>query len=119
MKSGASGQEGGAAALDALIIHYRGLPNPPHEGDNEIEVSVKQQNGTPIADADVTVTYYMAAMASMNMPEMRNVFPLAPRGDGIYSGHAFLSMGGTWLVTVSVAEGGKPLGKKEFAVIAN
>jgi len=79
---------------------------------------VKQPDGTPLTDGAVTLTYSMAAMPSMNMPEMRNEFRLEHQRDGKYAGNTFFSMPGTWLVTVSVAQGGQPLDEKEFTVIA-
>jgi hypothetical protein len=103
---------------DVLVIDYRGKPDPPQEGNNEVQVTVRQANGEQLADADVTVTYYMPAMASMNMPEMRDVVSLTPKGRGVYRANAYLSMGGSWLVTVSVSQAGRLVGKKELTVIA-
>lgn len=103
---------------ETLRIDYQGKPNPPREGSNEVEVTVKQPDGAPLTDGAVSVVYSMAAMPSMNMPEMRNEFPLEHRKDGRYTGHTYFSMTGTWLVTVSVSQGGKTLDEKEFTVIA-
>jgi hypothetical protein len=105
-------------AADVLVIDYRAKPDPPHAGNNEVQVTVRQANGVPLADADVSVTYYMPAMASMNMPEMRDVVALTSKGKGVYGADAFLRMGGSWLVTVSVSQSGKLVGKKELTIIA-
>lgn len=107
-----------ATANNSMIIEYRGLPDPPREGDNAVEIAVKQANGIPLTDGVVTVTYSMAAMPSMNMPEMRDAFTLTHQGDGKYSGDVRLSMAGTWQVSVAVAQAGKTVGKKEFTLIA-
>jgi hypothetical protein len=117
MKS-ASDDKVSPGAIEELVIDYRGTPNPPHAGDNEVEVTVHQANGRPLQDAEVTVTYYMPAMASMNMPEMRAVFPLTPQGSGRYAGKTQLSMGGTWLITVTVSQAGKRVGRKELTLMA-
>ncbi len=103
---------------ESLRIEYQGKPTPPREGSNEVEVVVRQLDGAPLTDGAVTLTYSMAAMPSMNMPEMRKDFPLEHEGDGKYSAQTFFSMPGTWLVTVSVSQGGRPVGEKEFTVIA-
>ena len=83
-----------------------------------MQVTVTQADGAPMTDANVSVTYYMPAMASMNMPEMRDSFPLSHRGEGTYSGTVRLSMGGTWQVTVAVAQRGESVAKKRFTIIA-
>jgi len=101
-----------------LTIDYRGTPNPPREGENAVEVLIRQADGTPLTDGTVTVTYSMAAMPSMNMPEMRDAFTLTHRQNGKYTGDVRLSMGGTWRVDVIVSRDGRPLDKKEFTVIA-
>lgn len=105
-------------AKESLDIAYKGLPDPLREGDNAIEVVVMQTNGAPLTDGVVIVTYSMAAMPSMNMPEMRDAFTLTHQGEGKYSGHVRLSMAGTWQVSVAVTHAGKTLGKKEFMLIA-
>lgn len=102
----------------SVRIDYRAEPDPPREGDNEVRVTVTQADGTPMTDAEVSVTYYMPAMPSMSMPEMRDVFPLSHQGQGMYSGTARLSMGGTWQATVTVAQRGETVGKKRFTLIA-
>jgi len=107
-----------SSSNETLRIEYQGKPNPPREGSNEVEVIVKQSDGAPLTDGAVSLVYSMAAMPSMNMPEMRNEFSLEHQKDGRYTGHTYFSMTGTWLVTVSVSQGGQPLDEKEFTVIA-
>ena len=62
-------------------------PSPPKTGDNTFEVMVKDADGKPIADADVSVMFFMAAMPTMNMPAMRNAVEAPAREDGMYRGH--------------------------------
>ena len=109
-----------APSLDSgsIRIDYRANPDPPREGDNEVQVTVTQTDGAPMTDADVSVTYYMPAMPTMSMPEMRDAFALSHQGKGTYSGKVRLSMGGTWQVTVAVGQRGEAVGKKRFTVIA-
>jgi hypothetical protein len=108
----------GVADSGTVRIDYNARPNPPREGNNDVQVTVKNPDGSPVPNAEVSVTYYMPAMPAMNMPEMKDAFPLAHRADGTYSGTVRLSMGGTWQVTVAVAQGGEQLGKKRFTIIA-
>lgn len=99
-------------------IDYRAEPDPPRKGKNDVQVTVLQPDGTRVTDADVTVTYYMPAMPSMSMPEMRDAFPLARQNEGTYAGEVQLSMGGTWQVTVNVTQGGESVAMKRFTIIA-
>lgn len=99
-------------------IDYRAEPDPPRKGKNDVQVTVLQPDGTRVTDADVTVTYYMPAMPSMSMPEMRDAFPLARQNEGTYAGEVQLSMGGTWQVTVNVTKGGESVAMKRFTIIA-
>jgi hypothetical protein len=107
-----------ASEGNALAIDYRSNPDPPSAGDNSVRVTVKQANGAPATDVDVSLTYYMPAMPAMNMPEMRDVFPLVNQGAGVYGGKARFSMAGTWIVTISVTQSGQPVGQKVLTIIA-
>jgi Cu(I)/Ag(I) efflux system membrane fusion protein/cobalt-zinc-cadmium efflux system membrane fusion protein len=109
--------EGGAAG-ERLDITFRSEPDPPRTGDNILEVSVTDATGQPIADADVSVTFFMAAMPTMNMPAMRNEARLAPAGGGLYRGAGEVMMGGRWDVTVTVSKDGQRLGSRQLAVVA-
>ncbi len=106
-----------ANVTDSIVIGYRGNPDPPIEGDNEVRVTVTQPSGAPVVNADVNLTFYMPAMPSMNMPEMRNDFRLTHLGAGVYGCTARFSMTGTWIVTVTVSQGGAAIGKKELTLI--
>jgi Cu(I)/Ag(I) efflux system membrane fusion protein/cobalt-zinc-cadmium efflux system membrane fusion protein len=110
----ASGGPSPAARLD---ITFRTQPDPARTGDNTFEVTVKDPNGQPIADADVTVTLFMPAMPTMNMPAMRNEAKLSPAGEGVYRGTGQVMMGGRWDVTVTVARNGQRVGSKPFALV--
>ncbi|MBI2829256.1 MAG: FixH family protein [Acidobacteria bacterium] len=108
----------GAATGERLDIAFRPQPDPPRTGDNVLEVSVKDASGQPIPDAEVSVTFFMAAMPTMNMPAMRNETKLAPVGGGVYRGSGQVMVGGRWDVTVNVSKDGRRLGSRQFAVVA-
>lgn len=107
-----------AAPIQRLDITFRAQPDPPRTGENSFEVTVRDPAGQPIADADVSVTFFMPAMPTMNMPAMRNQTKLPPAGGGLYRGSGQVLMGGRWDVTVDVNRGGQRLGSRQFAVVA-
>jgi len=109
---------GGSAPTERLDITFRAQPDPPRTGDNTLEVSVKDASGRPIAGADVTVTFFMAAMPTMNMPAMRNEAKLPHVGGGIYRGAGQVMMAGRWDVTVTVSRGGVRLGSRQLSLAA-
>jgi YtkA-like protein len=105
-------------AREQIDIAFRAQPDPPRTGDNTLEVTVRDAAGKPIADAEVTVTFFMPAMPTMNMPAMRNQARLPPAGGGVYRGSGQVVMAGRWDVTVDVSRGGQRLGGRQFAVVA-
>ena len=92
-------------------------PGEPRLGENAFEVVVTQ-GGRPVADADVSLELFMAAMPSMNMPEMRTNVPLTSAGEGRYRGTASVSMGGAWDANVMVMRGGQHLGDRTITIVA-
>lgn len=100
-------------------ISYSSVPEQPRAGENSVSVVVTDANGKPVSDVAVSATYYMPAMPSMNMPEMRDSFDLAPQGDGRYAGDVNLSMGGTWVVTVVAKRGEESVVRKRFSIVAS
>ncbi len=108
----------GAVPQERLDITFRSEPDPPRAGDNLLEVAVRDAPGQPVADADVSVTFFMAAMPTMNMPAMRNEAKLQHTGGGVYRGPGQVMMAGRWDVTVTVTRGGQPLGSQQFSIVA-
>ena len=108
----------GAGPRDRLSIDFRSEPNPPRSGENQFEAVVKQPDGTPVADAEVRVVFFMAAMPSMNMPAMRNEAVLTHAGNGVYRGAGQVMMAGRWDVTVNVLRDGQRLGSRQLSVVA-
>lgn len=111
-------QAAAASSEQRIDISFRAQPDPPRTGENTFEVAVRDASGQPISDADVSVTFFMAAMPTMNMPAMRNQTTLPSAGSGMYRGSGQVMMPGRWDVTVDVSRGGQRLGSRQFAVVA-
>ncbi|MEQ1760638.1 MAG: FixH family protein [Vicinamibacterales bacterium] len=101
-----------------LDLAFRPLADPPRTGDNTFEVTLKDQRGQPIADAEVSVTLFMPAMPTMNMPAMRNETRLPSIGGGVYRGPGQIMSGGRWEVTVTVRRANQQVGSRQFTVLA-
>jgi len=93
-------------------------PNPPHKGSNVIRVKLIGQDGQPIAGANVTVTFYMAAMPAMGMAAMKTVINATDKGGGMYEGKGDLGSGGTWQVTIRAQQNGQTIANKQLNVNA-
>jgi len=104
------------ANAQGIDIAFRTLASPT-SGDNKVEAVLKQA-GKPVTDADVSVTFRMPAMPSMNMPEMHSTTSLAHEGAGRYVGTGQLEMAGSWNVTVTVSRNGAQVGSQRFSLIA-
>lgn len=105
------------AARQQLDIALRTQPNPPKVGDNVFEVTVKDANGKPLDDAEVTLQFFMPAMPTMNMPAMKNEVKLPGKGGGAYRGPGEIMMAGRWDATVLVTKGGQRIGSKSLPVV--
>jgi Cu(I)/Ag(I) efflux system membrane fusion protein/cobalt-zinc-cadmium efflux system membrane fusion protein len=93
-------------------------PNPPHKGKNTIQVKLTAADGKPLSGAEVGVTFHMPGMPDMGMAEMNSNAGLNDRNNGIYSGQLDLGSGGIWQVTITAAQGGKPILTKRLNVTA-
>jgi hypothetical protein len=107
-----------AVATEGVTIDFTSEPDPPKAGDNTIEVTVRQPDGTAITDAAVTAVFTMPAMPAMNMPAMRAEAKLAHVEGGRYQGMGQLAMSGTWNVTVTATRDGEPIGRRSFSIVA-
>jgi RND family efflux transporter MFP subunit len=103
---------------ERVQITYRSQPDPPRTGDNIFEVTVRDPEGAPVTDGEVTVIFYMAPMPAMNMPAMRTEATLNHVGNGVYRGTGNVMMGGRWEVTVTVARDRRRIGSRQFTVVA-
>jgi hypothetical protein len=107
-----------ATSTGEVTIDFSSQPDPPKSGDNRIEVTVRQPDGTAITDATVTAVFSMPAMPAMNMPAMRSEAKLAHVESGRYQGMGELSMAGTWNVIVTATRDGAPIGRRSFSIVA-
>lgn len=106
------------AASDGLVVTFGSQPDPLERGDNTIQVTIKQADGSPVTDGTVTAVFSMPAMSSMNMPAMRSDATLQHEGQGRYRGTTQLEMGGTWSVAIAIAQGSKTLASRRTSIVA-
>jgi RND family efflux transporter MFP subunit len=108
---------GTAVSINAQVsIDYSSTPSPPRPGSNTFRVKLTGADGAPVTGAQVTVTYFMAAMPAMGMAAMRTVSTLTEKGGGMYEGPGQVQMGGTWQVTVLATKNGQTLAQKQVDV---
>jgi membrane fusion protein, copper/silver efflux system len=93
-------------------------PNPPQRGNNTFRAKVTGSDGAAITGAEVTVTFYMAAMPAMGMAAMNTTAKLVDKGSGAYEGPGKLDSGGTWEVTITARKNGQPIATKQLRVNA-
>jgi nitrogen fixation protein FixH len=93
-------------------------PSPAQKGSNTVRVKLTDPAGNPISGAEVTVTFFMAAMPAMNMAEMKTVVKGVDKGRGMYEGKGDLGSGGIWQVTVTAQQDGQTIVTKKLTVKA-
>ena len=93
-------------------------PDPPHKGSNTVRVKLTGPDGQSIAGANVTVTFFMAAMPAMGMASMKTVINASNKGGGMYEGKGDLGSGGTWQVTVRAQQNGQTIANKQLTLNA-
>jgi Cu(I)/Ag(I) efflux system membrane fusion protein/cobalt-zinc-cadmium efflux system membrane fusion protein len=111
---------GAAAALNApqTNVELSTEPTPPRKGGNLVRVKLTDEKGSPLTGAQVTTTFFMAAMPAMGMAAMRTVVTLSERGNGVYEGKGELESGGTWQVTIVAKKGEQVVASKQLSVNA-
>jgi RND family efflux transporter MFP subunit len=119
----AAGSSGDVRALSPApkadpVIGFRTDPDPPRMGPTPIEVTVRTPEGRAVADAAVSVVFFMPAMPSMNMPAMKTEAALTHAGDGLYRGTGDIQMAGRWDVTILVSRDGGALGRRDLTIVA-
>ena len=106
--------------LDIYSAHARGLEvqkkagdydvvvrldrHPPIQGDNPVEIEIKDLQGKPVTDAKVLVNYYMPPMPRM---APMNYKTDAPFSRGKYKMNMNIIMSGPWVIRVLITRGGK------------
>ncbi|HEX6509809.1 MAG TPA: efflux RND transporter periplasmic adaptor subunit, partial [Chloroflexota bacterium] len=113
--AGATGAPGTPQANVELITE----PNPPQKGNNLFRVRLADAGGAAIAQAEVSVTFFMAAMPAMGMAAMRVPVTLSDKGGGQYEGSGHLDSGGTWQVTIVAKKNGQVVATKQLSVSAS
>jgi hypothetical protein len=106
-----------APATGSVDVTLTTQPDPPRRGEAIFEATV-MQGGQAVTDADVSVDLFMAAMPSMNMPDMKNSVALKHEGSGRYRGAGNVMMAGSWDATVSVKRGGQEIGNRKVSIVA-
>jgi len=114
---------GQAAAMNAPAQQQANVelttdPDPPHKGSNTVRVKMTGQDGKPIAGANVTVTFFMAAMPAMGMASMKTVVNASDKSGGMYEGKGDLGSGGTWQVTIRAQQNGQTIANKQLTLNA-
>lgn len=112
---------GQAASMNASAqgnVELTTDPSPPHKGSNTVRVKVTSKDGQPVTGAQVTVTFYMAAMPAMGMAAMKTVINAADKGGGMYEGSGELGSGGTWQVTITASQNGQMIASKQLTLNA-
>src|SRR3989440_10959260 len=107
-----------APALQQAKVELTTDPEPPHKGSNIVRVKLTGQDGKPITGANVTVTFFMAAMPAMGMSAMKTVINASDKGGGMYEGKGDLGSGGTWQVTIRAQQNGQTIANKQLTLNA-
>jgi hypothetical protein len=107
-----------AGTAEGVEIAFRSEPDPPRMGKNGFMVTVRDESGAPVTDADVAVEFYMPAMPQMKMPEMRDTAKLQHESGGVYRGTGNVVMAGDWDVTVTAMRDGREIGRRTLKVTA-
>jgi Cu(I)/Ag(I) efflux system membrane fusion protein/cobalt-zinc-cadmium efflux system membrane fusion protein len=116
--AGSNTPPGNAPAAAPANIDFTTDPHPPQKGSNVFRVKLTGADGIPTTGAEVTLTFYMAAMPAMGMAAMNATIKLTDKSNGLYEGSGSLASGGTWQVTVSVRKNGQLLATKQLRVNA-
>jgi RND family efflux transporter MFP subunit len=102
-------QQQGAPESAEWKVSFRSDPAiPKGESQATIHVSVDDNGGKPVTNAQVRVTLFMPAMPTMGMSEMREATTLSWKGTD-YAGAIRIPTSGIWTVTVEVSRGGRSL----------
>jgi len=99
-------------------IDFTTMPAPPRKGSNVFHAKLSAPGGASIDGAEVTVTFFMAAMPAMGMAAMTTTATLTAKGNGIYEGTGALESGGTWQVTIAARKDGKNIANKQLRLNA-
>jgi RND family efflux transporter MFP subunit len=99
-------------------IEFTSDPNPLARGHNKVIVTLRDSKGAAISGAQVTLSFYMAAMPAMGMATMRAQGPAYDQRNGTYAANLELPSGGTWSLTITASKEGHPIATKQVDVSA-
>jgi Cu(I)/Ag(I) efflux system membrane fusion protein/cobalt-zinc-cadmium efflux system membrane fusion protein len=116
---GANAVPQASEAAPQVSIDFTSEPNPLVRGHNKVVVTVRNSKGAPISDAQVTVSFYMAAMPAMGMPAMRAQGTAIDQGNGAYAANIELPSGGTRSLTITASKEGHSIAIKQIDVSAS
>jgi RND family efflux transporter MFP subunit len=116
--AGSNAPAANAPTVAKVNVDFTTDPNPPQKGSNILRVKLTNADGSPTTGAEVTATFYMAAMPAMGMAAMNTTTKLSEKGNGMYEGSGSLGSGGTWQVTISVQKHGQVIATKQLRVNA-
>jgi Cu(I)/Ag(I) efflux system membrane fusion protein/cobalt-zinc-cadmium efflux system membrane fusion protein len=108
----------GSEQQPEVAIDFTTDPNPARKGSNLFHVKLSGATEQLLAGAQVTVTFFMAAMPAMGMGAMSTTTQLIQKTPGVYEGTGVLESGGTWQVTVTVKQNGQTIATKQLRVNA-
>ena len=100
-------------------IEFTSDPTPLVRGHNKVIVTLRDAKGAAITGAQVTVSFYMAAMPAMGMTAMRAQGTAYDQGNGAYAANIELPSGGTWRLTITASQGGRPIATKQVDASAS
>jgi Cu(I)/Ag(I) efflux system membrane fusion protein/cobalt-zinc-cadmium efflux system membrane fusion protein len=108
-----------AETIPQASIEFTSDPNPMVRGHNEVIVTLRDSKGAPISGAQVTASFYMAAMPAMGMAAMRAQGTAVDQANGTYAANIDLPSGGTWSLTITATKQGRPIATKQMDVSAS
>jgi Cu(I)/Ag(I) efflux system membrane fusion protein/cobalt-zinc-cadmium efflux system membrane fusion protein len=108
-----------AESIPQASIEFTSDPHPFVRGHNKVMVTLRDSKGALILGAQVTVSFYMAAMPAMGMAAIRAQGTAIDQGHGVYAASVELPSGGTWALTLTALKGGLPIASKQVDVSAS
>jgi RND family efflux transporter MFP subunit len=107
---------GGAGNARSGNVEITTNPSPPHKGNNEVLVTVRDPSGRQITDAQVSVIFFMPAMPAMGMSAMRVEANARPKENGVYAATVNLESAGSWSVSVTANKNGKQIASRQLSM---
>jgi RND family efflux transporter MFP subunit len=105
-----------AEAMPQASIEFTSDPSPLVRGHDKVIVTLRDSKGVPIPGAQVTVSFYMAAMPAMGMAATRAQGVADDQGNGTYAANVELPGGGAWNLTIVASKEGHTIATKQVDV---